>query len=110
MACETRLKQDQTLAQRFAEVGRALDRLKRYLTTGSTRVVIGANGAVTFKGWQDRDDVSDVCAYRALQSASSWELRQAVARAEAQQGIKVNPRAVAVGLHTHDNGRTWEKH
>jgi hypothetical protein len=40
----------------------------------------------------------------------SPELRQAVARAEAMQGVKVNPQAVASGFHSHDNGLTWSKH
>lgn len=107
MACETILRPNQTLAQRMDEAKRALERLERYLQTGSVRVVIGPTGAVAFSGWKDRDDVSDVCAYRTLAAQNSWALRQAVARAEAQQGRKVNPRAIAAGHHSHDGGRTF---
>lgn len=50
--------------------------------------------------WVDKDP----------RASNSWELRQAVARAEAQQGRKVNAHAVASGLHSHDGGKNWEKH
>lgn len=107
MPCDTRLREGQTLTQRAAQVESALTRLKRYLTTGSVRIQIGPTGAVSFTNWNDRDDLSDVCAFRSLQAAGSWELRQAVARAEVAQGRKVNPRAVAAGEHSHDGGKTW---
>jgi hypothetical protein len=94
----------------MAEVKRALQRLERYLQTGSVKIGIAPNGAVSFGGWQDRDDVTDVCAFRTLSAENSWALRQAVARAETMQGRKVNPAAVAAGWHTHDAGKTWSKH
>jgi hypothetical protein len=109
MPCATPRK-NQTLEQRSNEVQAALKRLERSLQNGAVRVTIGANGAVAFVGWNDRDDVADVCAYRTLAAENSWALRQAVARAEQLSGRKVNPRAVAAGLHSHDNGRTWSKH
>lgn len=111
MPCASTLAAGQTLQQRMTQVQRALKRLEQYLKTGSVRVGIGPNGAIAFTGWgADREDVSDVCAYRALASENSWALRQAVARAEAQTGRKVNARAVAAGFHTHDGGSTWSKH
>lgn len=110
MACDTVLKPGQTLALRMAEVKRALDRLKRYLSTGSVKVQIGPNGAITFAGFSDRDGLSDACIYRSLTAENSWELRQAVARAEAQSGRKVNARAIAAGFHSHDGGKSWDRH
>lgn len=107
MACETILRPNQTLTERMDEAKKALERLERYLQSGSVKVQIAPNGAVAFQGWKDRDDLSDVCAYRTLAASNSWALRQAVAKAEAMQGRKVNPRAVAAGHHSHDGGKTW---
>jgi hypothetical protein len=109
MPCDTKLAAGQTLAARISQVDAALKRLERYLATGTVRIGIGANGAVAFQGWADRDNVSDVCAMRTLTAQSSWALRQAVARAEATSGRKVNARAVAAGVHSHDGGSTWHK-
>lgn len=112
MACETRRRAGQSQAERAAEVKRALDRLQRALGSSQVSVVIGPQGAVAFKGWApaERAAVTDACAYRTLAAQGSWELRQAVARAEAMQGRKVAPQAVAAGYHSHDQGRTWGKH
>ena len=107
MPCDTRLRAGQTLAQRIDQVKAALTRLERYLQAGSVKVQIAPNGAVAFTGWADRDDLSDVCAYRTLAVQNSWALRQAVARAEAMSGRKVNERAVAAGVHSHDGGKSW---
>jgi DNA-binding protein YbaB len=109
MPCDSTLKENQTLKERMTEVQKALARLESYLTSGSVKVTIGANGAVAFTGWKDRDNVTDVCGYRTLSASNSWALRQAVARAEAMSGRKVNASAVAVGTHSHDGGKTWHK-
>lgn len=109
MACFSIVKPGQTLAQRMDQTKAALKRLERYLQTGSVRINIAQNGAVQFAGWKDRDDLSDVCAFRTLSAEGSASLRMAVARAEAMQGRKVNTSAVAAGWHTHD-GQTWGKH
>lgn len=109
MPCDTRLREGQTLVDRNAQVKRALARLEAALKGGAVKVNIGSNGAIAFTGWKDRDDVSDVCAYRTLTAGNSWELRQAVAKAEAMQGRKVNPHAVGAGIHSHDGGKTWDK-
>ena len=85
----------------------AIARLERSLTAGMAQVVIGANGAVAFKGIWRCDGVTDVCAYRALQAANSAALRRAVARAEVVAGRQVNPQAVAAGVHSHDGGASW---
>lgn len=110
MPCASTLAPGQTLVQRMTQVEQALKRLERYLQTGSVRVGIGPSGAIMFTGWKDRDDMSDVCAWRALTAQNSWALRQAVARAETQSGRRVNARAVAAGVHSHDGGASWSKH
>lgn len=110
MPCDTQLREEQTLEDRNREITRALARLEAALDAGRVKLQIAANGAIAFGEWKDRDGVSDVCAYRTLTAGNSWALKQAVQRAEAQQGRKVNPTAVAAGWHTHDAGTTWSKH
>jgi hypothetical protein len=109
MPCDTRLRQGETLENRVKAIDVALKRLEQYLQTGKVQIGIAPNGAITFKGWNvgERDDVSDVCAYRTLASQNSWALRQAVAKAEAMSGRKVNAHAIAAGHHSHDGGKTW---
>lgn len=109
MPCDTNLKPNETLEMRSEKIKKSLTRLEAALTQGRVKVTIGANGAVAFSGWKpdDRDDITDVCAYRTLTSQNSWALRQAVAKAEQTQGRKVNPHAVAAGTHSHDGGKTW---
>lgn len=110
MPCDTVRRPNQSLIQRNAEVKAALDRLKRYIAAGQVRIVIAPNGAVGLAGWKDRDDVTDVCAIRCLQAEGSWELRQAIAKAEAMAGQKANLQATAAGWHSHDGGGSWSKH
>jgi hypothetical protein len=109
MPCDTSLKNGQTLEDRNNQVKAALRKLEAALKGGTVKVNIGSNGAVAFTGWKDRDDVTDVCAFRTLTAEGSWELRQAVAKAEAMTGRKVNANAVASGTHSHDGGHTWHK-
>lgn len=110
MPCDTRrLTPEQTLEQRNQQVRAALRRLELQLTAGRVSVNIGPQGAVAFTGWQDRDGLSDVCAYRVLSVEGSSVLRMAVQRAEQLSGRRVNANAVAAGFHTHD-GNTWSKH
>lgn len=109
MPCDTVLREGVTLEQRIKAIDVALKRLEQYLQTGKATISIAPNGAIAFKGWQgaERDDVTDVCAYRTLAASNSWALRQAIARAEATQGRKVNPKAIIGGHHSHDGGKTW---
>lgn len=110
MACYL-MKPSLTAAEIEAKAN-ALARLERALelknATGVS-VVIGANGAVAFRGWSDaeRGGIADTCAYRALSAINSPALRRAVARAEALYGRKVNPQAIASGVHSHDGGNTF---
>ena len=110
MACMTNLQPNQTLAARIDQVDKALKRLEQYLITGTVKIGIGQNGAISFGAWKDRDGISDVCAFRSLTATNSWALRQAILKAEGMSGRKVNPKAVAAGIHSHDGGGTWEKH
>ena len=110
MPCASRIPAGMTLEQRMSQIDRALKRLETSLQSGSVRIQIGPNGAVALANWTDRDDMTDVCAVRSLLTSNSWALRQAIARAEAMQGRKVNVNAVAAGWHTHDGGNTWGKH
>lgn len=77
---------------------------------GTVKAVIGAQGGIAFKGWTDNRGVSDLCAYRALTASNSPALRKAIARAEAMSGRKIDARAIASGLHSHDGGRTFSTH
>jgi hypothetical protein len=107
MPCDTVRNPNQSLEQRNDQVKSALSRLEASLKAGRVKVTIGPTGGVAFTGWKDRDDVTDVCAVRTLMAQNSWELRQAIARAEAQSGRKMNPQAVAAGHHAHDG--KWHK-
>lgn len=110
MACSTMRRAGQTARQREAQVRAAVARLERALTINQVGVKISERGAIAFAGWTERDDVTDACAYRLLTSEGSWALRQAVARAEAQAGRKVDERLIAAGVHSHDGGKTWGTH
>jgi len=113
MPCDTRPRRNQTFQERQEEARKAIAGLDTKLRLGQVKVVVDrSTGAVGFTGWsqQDRSDITDVCAYRVLSMQSSFALRQAVQRAEQLSGRKVNPQAVAAGVHTHDNGKTWSTH
>lgn len=88
----------------------AIDRLQKALGSGTVRIVVGRDGAVAFAGWRDdeRNGVSDLCAYRSI--ANTPEARRALLRAEALSGNRMDPRAIASGLHSHDGGSTWSRH
>lgn len=90
----------------------AVQKLRARLASGAVSVVIGRQGGIAFKGWNasEREDVTDVCAYRALAASNSPELRRAIMRAEAMSGNKLNERAIASGLHSHDGGKTFSAH
>ena len=107
MPCDTRIPVGMTQEQRKTQIQQALERLEAAISNGSVSVAIGTNGAVAFQGWNDRDNVTDVCAFRALTVKSSFALRRPVATAEARYGRKVNLAAVAAGTHSHDGGQTW---
>ena len=88
----------------------AIKRLEAALSVGVAQAVIGAQGAIAFKGWKDNQGVTDLCAYRALVAKNSPALRRAMARAEVLAGRKVDTVAIATGTHSHDGGRTFSTH
>lgn len=96
--------------EKKADQRSALARLEGSLRAGTVTAVIGGNGAIAFRSWLDRAGLSDLCAYRKLTASNSPALRAALARAEAMAGRKVDPRAVAAGVHSHDGGNTWGNH
>jgi hypothetical protein len=108
MPCDFTLSPEQTAAERRREVDRALVELERSINRGAVQVKIGPDGAVCFSGWgEERRRVTDPCAYRTLVSRGSWDLRQAVVRAEALSGNRVNEARVAAGVHSHNGGGSW---
>ena len=107
MPCDTAASNN---ARRKRAIEESIARLRQSLAAGTTKVTISrATGALVFTGqWQEqRDGVADVCAYRKLSAAGSPELRQAIARAEAISGTKLNRQVVEAGVHSHDGGATW---
>lgn len=111
MPCDTKRPAGMTPQQRAKQVADALRALEARLKARTSAVIIGPQGAVTFAGWSDaeRAGVTDVCAFRTLAARGSWELRQAVQRAEATSGRKVSTAAINGGIHSHDSGATWHK-
>jgi hypothetical protein len=109
MPCDSVRRPNETPQQRKEVVKKSLGRLEKALTEGRVKLKVGPNGAVAIDGWKadERDDVTDVCAIRTLQSQNSWAFRQALAKAETVAGRKMNQAAVSAGTHSHDGGSTW---
>jgi hypothetical protein len=112
MPCDTKLKAKQTIQQRAEEIRRVVAQLSIGLASGRVRVKIGPQGAVAFDGLseQDRDGVTDACAYRRIMATGSALAKAAIAKAEQMSGRTVNRQAVAHGAHSHDGGHTWHDH
>ena len=104
MPCTT---QPNLTEQRRRAMQDAIERLGRALQGGTVRVVIGANGAIAFKGVWRNEGVTDLCAFRALKAAGNSALRAAITRAEIIAGRQVNEQAIAAGTHSHDGGVSW---
>jgi hypothetical protein len=58
---------------------------------------------------EDRDGVTDACAYRRLVVSGSALAKAAIARAEQLAGRQVDRRVLAHGAHSHDGGKTWHE-
>ena len=112
MSCDTRLKPKQTISERADEVRKAAAKFANALANGSARVVIGPQGAVAFEGMseQDRDGVSDACAYRRIMVSGSALAKAKIAAAEQRSGRAINRAVVGQGAHSHDGGKTWHSH
>lgn len=111
MACETITKKAQTIQQRAEEIRRAVMSLDKALVRRQVRPVVGPQGAITFVGWpqEQRDGVTDACAYRRIMSGGSSLAKSEIARAEQMAGKSVDRRVIAAGVHSHDGGHTWGK-
>ena len=112
MACDNRLKPQQTISERTAEVRSAVLKIAMGLATGKIRPVIGTEGAIAFVGVneRERDGVTDACAYRRVMSGQNAQAKLAIMRAEQLAGRTVDRQRVAQGQHSHDNGATWHSH
>lgn len=112
MPCDTRLKPRQTIKQRADEVKAMVAKLAAALAAGKVKAVVGPTGGVAFTGLtdQDRDGVTDACAYRRIMATGSALAKAAIARAEQLSGRAVNRQAVGHGHHSHDGGATWHHH
>ena len=109
MVCDEQYLTNQSEADRLREIQEAMDKLERLLREKSVTLGISPGGAIVFRGWSDKDRarISDACAFRKLAVQNSWELRQAIATAQAETGRQVNMNAIGSGLHSHDGGKTW---
>ena len=110
MACETFYRPQQTPQQRKAEVKAKLAALEAAIKANSVTVKVDKRtGALAFVGWDgdNRAGITDACAFRQVKNAP--EVRAAILRAEMAAGTKVNERAIAAGVHSHD-GIHFGKH
>src|SRR5437016_1196361 len=112
MVCDTILRNNQTLAQRKDEVRKAAAIIDKLLAQRKARVIVGAQGAVTFTGIsdQDRNGMTDACVYRMLQRSGSAAAKMAIMRAEQLAGRAVDRKVIATGVHSHDGGQSWSTH
>lgn len=109
MPCDTRLKPQQTIQQRIVEVRSSVTRLDALLKKKRVKPVIGPKGEIAFAGWSedDRDGVTDACAYRRIMATGSSLAKMEIQRAEQLAGRSVNKQVIANGGHSHDGGNTW---
>lgn len=109
MPCDTRLKPRQTIQQRAEEVRKTVATIGAGLANGRIKARVGPQGGIAFVGVTDdeRDGVTDACAYRRLMVSGSALAKAAIARAEQIAGRTVDRQALAHGVHSHDGGGHW---
>lgn len=109
MPCDTRLKPNQTISQRKAEISEVVARVVRGLVSGKVKATVGPNGSIAFAGLsaEERADVTDACAYRRILATGNATAMVALQRAELIAGRKISLQGVASGVHSHDGGQTW---
>ena len=108
MPCDTQRNPNQSISQRAEEIRATVLTLERLLLTRKVRPVVGAQGAITFSGWtENRNGITDACAYRRIMATGSAIAKQEIARAEQLSGTSVSRRVVNAGIHSHDGGHTW---
>jgi hypothetical protein len=91
MPCDTRLKPRQTIQQRATEVRDVVEKFGKGLATGRIKPVVDRKtGAIAFDGVtnEERDGVTDACAYRRLMvtGLGTGEERYPTRRADGRQG------------------------
>lgn len=103
MPCDRTLKPRQTIKERATEITAVVARLAQALVTGKVKPVIGPTGAIAFQGLtdQERDGVTDNCAYRRLMATGPVTAKLAIQRAEQLSGRSINKQAIAHGHHAH---------
>lgn len=113
MPCDRKLKRGQTITQRKTEVRKAAERISKKLTTGTSKPVVDkTTGAIAFTNLteEERDGVTDACAYRLILVHGSALAKAAIARAEQLAGRTVDKQVIGQGVHSHDGGHTWHDH
>jgi hypothetical protein len=104
-------KPKQTLAERIAEITAAITKLDALLKKRLVKPVVGPQGAITFAGWvEDRNGVTDACAYRRIMTKGSALAIAEIERAEMMAGRKVDRQVIGQGVHSHDGGHSWGSH
>lgn len=105
----TAVEENVTAEQRTADVRTAMENLERQILRKKVKPVVGPQGAITFAGWteEDRDGITDACAYRRLMISGSSISKAEIARAEQLAGRTVDRKVMTAGTHSHDGGRTW---
>jgi hypothetical protein len=117
MPCDRKLKTrrdgtKQTVAERKQEIRKVVERISQGLTTGRIKPVVSKQGAIAFTNVteDERDGVTDACAYRQLMVHGSALAKAAIARAEQLAGRTVDKQVIGQGAHSHDGGLTWHDH
>lgn len=112
MPCDRKLKPKQTLQQRADEVRKAVAKLDAALASGRVTAKVGPQGAIAFVGLsdEDRDGVTDACAYRRLLVTGSALSKAKLERAAAIAGRPIDKQVIGQGAHSHDGGKTWHDH
>jgi hypothetical protein len=110
MPCDTRLKKNQTIQQRAAEVKAVASFADELIRKNKLKVLVDKKtGAIAFDGMTDseKDGCTDACIYRRIMATGTALAKAAIARAELVAGRGVNKQALAHGVHSHDGGRTF---
>jgi len=109
MSCTLMLRPRQTLAERKVEVKKTVEQLEKLLVAGQVRAKVGPQGAITFAAWADneRNNMTDACAYRQIMASGSAAAKLKIAQAEQMAGRTVSRQVVGTGVHSHDGGKTW---
>jgi hypothetical protein len=109
MPCDTIREENQTISQRASEVRKAVDTIAKGVATGRIKVKVGPQGAIVFDGIRpdERNGVTDACAYRRLLASGAASALAKIAEAERLAGRQVDRRIVGQGVHSHDGGATW---